>query len=80
MYLYGASGHAKVVIDIIRDHSGLIALGCFFDGFEIHSIPPFKFYDRDRRIQTNYLPLQHHHTTVPADVKQKFMKPKSFSE
>ena len=62
------------------DHSGLIALGCFFDGFEIHSIPPFKFYDRDRRIQTNYLPLQHHHTTVPADVKQKFMKPKSFSE
>jgi len=35
------------------DHSGLIALGCFFDGFEIHSIPPLKFYNRDRRIQTN---------------------------
>ena len=84
--LYGPQGTGPVSythLDVYKrqlDHSGLIALGCFFDGFEIHSIPPLKFYDRDRRIQTNYLPLQHHHTTVPADVKQKFMKPKSFSE
>ena len=27
------------------DHGGLIALGSFSDGFEIHNVPPHNFYD-----------------------------------
>jgi sugar O-acyltransferase (sialic acid O-acetyltransferase NeuD family) len=56
MYLYGASGHGKVIIEIL-ENSGIIIDGLFDDNPEISNLLGYKcsLFDRNRTIKTSLI-------------------------